>query len=139
MVYLIFITNFLFIMATQEFFSHETLSNEQYWLLKKIQLPEDILRVIYQLHFAPEVIFEKKHKLLMIQIASPECQRLEYQRLEFLVRSIVYDSSFCKFMCDNNQLFAKIFNDHFILIKKNFARLNHVDSFCLTWLMHLYH
>ena len=126
-------------MVTQEFLSHETLSDEKYWLLKKIQLPEDIIRVIYSDHFAPEVIYEKKHKLLMNQIASPECQRLEYQRLELLVRSIMNDRSFCKFMCDRNQLFAKIFNDHFILIKKNFVRLNYIDSFSLSWLMHLYH
>jgi hypothetical protein len=123
----------------QVFFSYETLSKEKLLLLLSLPLPECIRRYIYENHFAPKSIYKIKYELLLREVKSSECQRLNPYTLKLMILPTLDDPIFCKFICERNNIFAKNFKQHFVENRSNFVLMNQIDSFVLSWLMILYH
>jgi hypothetical protein len=123
----------------EEFILYDTLSNEKLSLLLKLDLPENIRRYIFENYFAPNIIYEKKYELLLRQVKSSECQSLKCSTLKTMLVTTLDDLIFCKFICQRNSIFSKIYKQHYVENDKSFVRMNTIDSLTLSWLMYLYH
>jgi len=118
---------------------YEPLNNEQIRAFLEINLPTDIKRKIYDEYFKTATIYNKKYNILIDEIHSIECVRLNHVNLSPLVKSVIENPQLCLFVQAKNSLFNKLYIRHYIEDKKYFALMNTCDSLVLSWLMHLYH
>jgi hypothetical protein len=117
----------------------EPISNEKLVAFLQINLPSDIKRSIYEEHFKMSIIYNKKYDELMKQVNSEECKSLDRTKLVSMVETVIEKPNFCKFVCSKNELFARLYDDHYRKGKKNFVRMNDLNSLTMSWLMYLYH
>ena len=118
---------------------YEPLNKEQILAFLQINLPADIKHKIYDDYFKIGIIYNKKYNILIDEIHSIECIRLNPVNLLPIVKSVIENPQLCLFVQAKNPLFNKLYKRHYIENNKYFALMNTFDSLVLTWLMHLYH
>jgi hypothetical protein len=126
-------------MSNQQIYEYEPISNDRLMLFLSLNLLPDIKRKIYEEYFKQVIVYNKKYMVLMQQVNSSECQRLNSTNLLGMVRSVVEHPNFCKFVRHKNELFSKLYREHFIENKKYFVLMNQMESLTMSWLMYLYH
>jgi hypothetical protein len=52
---------------------------------------------------------------------------------------ILYNNELIQYICSKNSIFNNIYRDHYIVNKKTFIYMDHINSMCQCWLMYLYH
>jgi len=118
---------------------YEPLNNEQIFAFLQINLPRDIKRKIYDEYFKSAIIYNNKYNILMDEIQSINCVRLNPVNLSPIVQSVIENQQLCEFVQAKNPLFNKLYKRHYIENNKYFVLLNVFDSLVLSWLMYLYH
>lgn len=84
-------------------------------------------------------MYEKKYDILMLQIKTPECRSLTQFTLRDMIGTFIDNRSFVAFVRGKNARFSELYNDHYVLHKKNFVLMNTLESLATSWLFHLYH
>jgi len=100
---------------------------------------EDIKKTIFDDHLCKDIIYQKKYSILMEHITSQECQSLNQHRLKDMIATFIDDMGFISYILERNQLFAKIYHEHYVLDKKSFVLMDKLESLAMSWLMYLYH
>ena len=118
---------------------YEPLNNEQIRAFLEINLPTDIKRKIYDEYFKNATIYNNKYNILIDEINSIECKRLDPVNLAPLVKSVIENPQLCLFVQAKNPLFNKLYKRHYIEYNKYFVLMNTFDSLVLSWIMHIYH
>ena len=118
---------------------YEPLNNEQIRAFLEINLPTDIKRKIYDEYFKTATIYNNKYNILIDEINSIECKRLDPVNLSPLVKSVIENPQLCLFVQAKNPLFNKLYKRHCIEYNKYFVLMNTFDSLVLSWIMHIYH
>ena len=118
---------------------YEPLNKEQILAFLEINLPTDIKRKIYDEYFKNATIYNNKYNILIDEINSIECKRLDPVNLSPLVKSVIENPQLCLFVQAKNPLFNKLYKRHYIEYNKYFVLMNTFDSLVLSWIMHIYH
>jgi hypothetical protein len=99
------------------------------------KLPFDILQNIYFDHF----FFEQKNNELINILRYDNSKGLNCEDLlNFFDKHIVNDHSFILYLNNNNLLFQKLYQSHFIEDKQTYILLTKEESLCTSWLYALY-
>jgi hypothetical protein len=122
-----------------EIIEYETMSYEVLILFLRIRLPSDIKRQIYDDHFRPNIIYDKKYFILLRHVESDECHRLRQHHLKDIIATFIENHEFIAYVSIKNELFARIYHDHYVLNKTTFVLMDKLESMAMSWLMHLYH
>lgn len=126
-----------------EITNYEELSKDKLELLIKIFICKgvsiDIFRFIYKSHFSKEVIYRKKYAILLQHVESPVCQRLHHQVLKYMIETFIDDPQFIAYVSSQNEIFAKLYKNHYVDGVKIFRLMNNLESLTVSWLMTLYH
>ena len=93
---------------------YEPLNNEQIRPFLEINLPTDIKRKIYDEYFKNATIYNNKYNILIDEINSIECKRLDPVNLSPLVKSVIENPQLCLFVQAKNPLFNKLYKRHYI-------------------------
>ena len=88
---------------------YEPLNNEQIRAFLEINLPTDIKRKIYDEYFKTATIYNNKYNILIDEINSIECKRLDPVNLSPLVKSVIENPQLCLFVQAKNPLFNKLY------------------------------
>lgn len=85
------------------------------------------------------LVSKKLYNELMNEIKSLRCKKLEYYELSIIIKKVLSDTVVVNYLHKNNNIFNNIYIKHIINNDKIFKKMNNIDSFSLSWLMHLYH
>ena len=98
-------------------------------------LPNDIKKKIYIDYFGSIYIFNKfiNERLNMI-----ESVKLNYCKIINIIPFIVNNKTIVEYLLEHNNEFRLTYNDH-INDKKNFKKMDWINSIALSWLYYLYH
>jgi hypothetical protein len=101
------------------------------------RLPFDIKEKIYEDHFS----ISAKYKALKKILDCEESQNLNYKPIaEYLSKNeVLSDTVFINYLMKTDDIFNTIYTNHYVKNNKNFINFTTFDSFCLSWLMYLYH
>jgi len=100
-------------------------------------LPEDIIKLIISEFIIPEIILIELNEILNLK----ESKKLEHKKLFWYLKNFVLPNDIViKNLMINNNIFNKIFKQHFIENKKIFTLIEDpIESMALSWLMYLHH
>ena len=120
--------------------NYGTLTNDTLFSFLRINLPSDIKKKIFEEHFSKTQIYPIKYSILMSHVESKECKNLNCGKLISMIETFIEDEEFCQYVCNQNELFSQIYNDHYgFSPKKAFKLMNNLESLTASWLMYLYH
>ena len=121
------------------FYSYEPISKDSLLEFLRLPLPSEIKRAIYEEHFKKAIIYNKKYDLLMKQVESVDCQRLNSTKLACMVKTVIENPNFLEFVRHKNELFSILYREHYIENNKYFKLMDQLNSLTFAWLMYLYH
>lgn len=122
-----------------ELYRYQHLDGPHILAFLSLNLPRDVKRKIYNEHFKEAIIYNKKYCILMRQVESPECQRLNPTNLKPMIESLIQRPNFVAYVRYKNALFSKIYEEHYIKGNKQFIKMDMLTSLIASWLMYLYH
>ena len=78
---------------------------------------------------------------LEIIVGNKNSRRLSNSELvDYFEKHKLLENEKCmKYICSKNELFNKIYTDHYKNNKKDFELMTRLESMCQCWLMYLYH
>lgn len=121
------------------FYKYEPVSKESLLEFLRLPLPSEIKRTIYEAHFKNTIIYNKKYDLLMQQVLSEESCRLNSANLVPMIKTVIENPNFLEFVRHKNELFSRLYREHYIENKKYFKLMDVLNSLAASWLMYLYH
>ena len=98
-------------------------------------LPEDLKKKIYIDYFGSLYIFNKfiNERLKMIESVKLNCSKIIN-----IMPFIINNKTIVEYLLEHNNEFRLTYNDH-INGKKNFKKMDWINSLVLSWLYYLYH
>ena len=116
-------------------------------------IPDDVKKNIYFDYFypnEPEVIAKKLCDLLLEELNSSECKKINIENLVPILEKVLENEFAIKYMYNDycyhdkysgkNYNYFQIFYDKIIIKKeKNYVNLSEIHDFAFSWLFNLYH
>lgn len=99
----------------------------------------DIFKFIYKSHFSKNIIYPKKYAILLRHVESNECQQLHQLKLKDMIGTFIDDPRFIAYVNSQNEIFARLYKNHYIDGVKIFRLMDNLESLAMSWLMTLYH
>jgi len=75
----------------------------------------------------------------MQQVLSEESCRLNSANLVPMIKTVIENPNFLEFVRHKNELFSRLYREHYIENKKYFKLMDVLNSLAASWLMYLYH